>query len=472
MTQPMSYRSSLIWAGQVSVHWRRWLRAHWRMTLVLSVVSFAVGWVWNMYVMAVVLEGSAPPPDSDTASMAEGHNGNALFWLLLFSVLGGLFTYAWSRGWRMFWSDVASLPGRFSAAVSASPAATLAMLLWGASISLIISTLISTAVSLALGLVLLALAGTPVGVILNFALVRAWRGLSGIVAPDAGRRLGGFVSPVMVTLGEALGLFVHWLFGGWVLGLIVGFACAVASLLLVRVAPAPRTAALLLGFSVIVGVQFLRMRGAYADDGGWSECQAADGEPCSGIGGIFAWFGSAGAGEVVARGAAGGASAAIGTVLGVGAGGAMASVAAAAMTGPLSAAQSATGTRATGAQTSGQPGSATQATGMQTTGTQTGTNAQTGAQTGPGAQTGAATQLSQSQASVQTAGQPPSSSTMDTGTVHEARVETGRPGESQVPGQSTGPGQQPVFGDIQDLLPEQPERRDREHADDGDQPRQ
>src|SRR6478672_733519 len=33
MTQPMSYRSSLLWAGEVSVHWRRWIRAHWRMTL-------------------------------------------------------------------------------------------------------------------------------------------------------------------------------------------------------------------------------------------------------------------------------------------------------------------------------------------------------------------------------------------------------------------------------------------------------
>jgi len=203
MTQPMSYRSSLLWAGELSVHWRRWVRAHWRMTLVLSAISFAVGWVWNMYVMAVVLEGSVPEPGSDTATMAEGHDGNALFWLLLFSVLGGLFTYAWSRGWRLFWSDVASLPRRFGAALSTSPAATFAMLLWGASISLIISTLISTAVSLALGLVLLALAGTPVGVILNFALVRAWRGLSGIVAPDAGRRLGGFVSPAVVTVGEA-----------------------------------------------------------------------------------------------------------------------------------------------------------------------------------------------------------------------------------------------------------------------------
>jgi hypothetical protein len=60
---------------------------------------------------------------------------------------------------------------------------------------------------------------------------------------------------------------------------------------------------------------------------------------------------------------------------------------------------------------------------------------------------------------------------VDTGTTHEARFETGRPGESHVPGQATGSGPQPIFGDIQDLLPEQPERRDREDADGDEQPR-
>ena len=55
--------------------------------------------------------------------------------------------------------------------------------------------------------------------------------------------------------------------------------------------------------------------------------------------------------------------------------------------------------------------------------------------------------------------------------ISEARLETGRPSEPYVPGQATGSGQQPIFGDIQDLLPEQPERRDREDADGDEQPR-
>ena len=79
--------------------------------------------------------------------------------------------------------------------------------------------------------------------------------------------------------------------------------------------------------------------------------------------------------------------------------------------------------------------------------------------------------MNPAQASAQTAGQPPSSSTVDAGTTREAGFETTQPVESHVPGQATGSGQQPIFGDIQDLLPEQPERRDREDADGDEQPR-
>ena len=154
VTESLSYRSSVNWTGQVFAQWGRWTRGHWRMTLVLSVAAFLVGWVWNTYIMAVDLGGSEVGPGTETAATAEGRNGNVVYWLLLFSLVGGLVSYGWSRGWRSFGSDIVSLPRRFGEAITRGPAAAVAMVLWGMSISLIISTLISSAVSGVLGLVL------------------------------------------------------------------------------------------------------------------------------------------------------------------------------------------------------------------------------------------------------------------------------------------------------------------------------
>jgi hypothetical protein len=329
MSQPLTYGSSLAWLGQVMVQWRRWTAAHWRMTLLISAIAFVFGWVWNTYIMAVDLEGSVVDPDADTIAMAEGRSGNALFWLLLFSLAGGVITYAWSRGWRSFLSDLAALPRQFGSAVSRSPAVAFAMLLWGMSISLIIATLISSAVSFALGLVLLALAATPVGVILNFALVRLWRALYGIVAPKTDSRIGVTTGPFMVMLGEAIGLFLDWMFGSWVLGLVLGILCAVASLLVVRLTPTPQATALIVFFGIAVAIQVLWMHAAYADDGGWSECVSPDGGPCTGLTGFFDWLRSPGADVLIVRGAAGGLSAAVGAALGVGTAAAAAGLAAA-----------------------------------------------------------------------------------------------------------------------------------------------
>jgi hypothetical protein len=381
MSQPLTYRSSLVWLGQVFVHWRRWIGAHWRMTLVISAVAFVFGWLWNTYIMAVDLEGSAIDPDTDTIALAEGRNGNALFWLLLFSLVGGVITYAWSRGPRMFLSDLAALPRQFGNAMSRSPAVAFAMLLWGTSISLIIATLISSAVSLALGLVLLFLAATPVGVILNFALVRVWRALYGIVAPKTDARLGLTTGPFMVMLGEALGLFIDWMFGNWVLGLVLGIACAVGSVLVVRATPSPQATMLIVFGGIVLAMQVLRMQGAYADDGGWSECVSSDGGPCTGITGLFDWLRSPGADAVITRGAVGGLSAAVGAALGVGAAGAGAGLAAAGVgaagAAGVGAAGAAAGLAAAGAEAAGmmsgptQPDMPTQA-GTQAAGTTSG----------------------------------------------------------------------------------------------------
>ena len=329
MAEVMSVGPALEWARAVVRQWGVWTRSHLLMTVVLSALAFGVGWVVNTYLMAFVLDGSNVSEDQDTAATADDRTANALFWLLLFGLLAGVATYAWSRGWKNFRADLATLPRVFAEAMTRNKTAAMAMLLWGAAVSLVISTLISSAVSLALGLVLLALAATPIGIILNFALIRLWRGLCGVVAPAAGLPLAAALSPFMVMLGESLGLFLDWVIGVWTVSLLLGIACAIASLVLARgTLPRPATGVFLA--VAVVAWQVVRVSHAYADDGGWTECSTSSFEPCEGLGGIFAWAGSDGAGHVMARAVIGGAFSAAGAAIGAGLGGAAAGLAGAA----------------------------------------------------------------------------------------------------------------------------------------------
>ncbi|MFB9332456.1 hypothetical protein [Actinoplanes octamycinicus] len=326
MAETMTLQDALGWTRDVMRQWRHWTRTNWRLTLALSVLAFFTGWAWNTYAMAVGLEGSQVAPGDTTTATADGHTGNGLFWLILFTMVSAVITYAWTRGWTAFKADVAEFPRRISAAMSEHPAGAVAMLLWGSSVALVIATAISSAVAKVLALALLALAASPIGVVLNFALIRVWRGLCGIVAPKAGPRVAAMISPFMVMLGEAAGLLVDGVIDNWPIKLSLGLIAAAASLLLVRGAPRPRTAMVLVVAGAVVAAQVLRVRGAYADDGGWLECVTADGRPCAdlGLAGVLAWMRSDGASHVLTMGSIGGVSAALGVLLGLGLGAAAA----------------------------------------------------------------------------------------------------------------------------------------------------
>jgi hypothetical protein len=471
----MSYRSSLSWTGQVFAQWGRWTRGNWRLTLVLSAAAFVVGWIWNTYILAVDLGGSEVGPDTETTATAEGHSGNIVYWLILFSLIGGLVSYAWSRGWSSFGSDVLSLPRRLGEAITRGPAVALAMVLWGMSISLIISTLIAGAVSAVLGLVLLTLAATPIGVVLNFALIRMWRGLVGVVAPNAGARLAGMLSPFMVMVGEALGLFVDWMVGAWLVGLVLAVVCAVGSMLIVRGAPRPRAAALLVFVGAVAAMEALHMRMAYADDGGWTECVASDGSPCTGIGGLFDWLSSPGADVVIARGAVGGIGAAVGALLGAGLGAGMAGLAAATSQATATATAAATNTTTTGPASGDTLQRAPGEPGAVGGGTEAYPSAETAtASVSEAGQASGATQPTSAPPIPHQNGWPDTSPHSQSATDQEvsARAAATEPhGDadlgSQSPLQSDGErgadaARTAPYLDVQDLLPEEPEKKRRD----------
>ncbi|SNY48520.1 hypothetical protein [Paractinoplanes atraurantiacus] len=325
MAETMSFQDSVRWTRDVFTQWRHWTRAHWRLTLLLSALAFLTGWAWNTYAMAVGLEGSEGE-GTKTITTADGHSLNALFWVILFTFVSGVITYAWTRGWTAFRADVAVLPRRFAEAMTQSRPGAFAMLLWGMAVALVIATLISSAAAIVLSLALLALATSPVGVILNFALVRVWRGLCGILAAKARPRLDAMVNPFMVMFGESIGLLLDGLIGNWVFKFLGGIFAALVSVTLARGSRMPGFAVIL---AFVVAAQTLRVRGALADDGGWTECVTSDGRPCAGLGleGVLAWFQSDGATHVLVRSSIGAIAAALGALLGLGLGAAGASAA-------------------------------------------------------------------------------------------------------------------------------------------------
>ena len=300
------------------------MREHLLVTIVLSAGAFVVGWLWNTYLIAVHLDG-ADPSDRTSIATGEGRTYNALYWLLLFSLLTGLATYAWQRGWKQMVQDLGVLPRRFAQALKDDAESSIALLLWGVGVALVTATVISSAVSLVLGLVLVTLAATPFGVIVNFALIRLWRGLTGVASPETGADVTTFAGPFLMMVGEGFGLFVDWGVNSWLFSLVVGVLACGGSLLLGRRGQQGVVAGMYL-LGVTVALSLAHGRRAWADDGGWNECFTDSGEPCrdAGLGGLLAWFGSGGASEVMRDATTGGIASGIGTAIGFGVGAAAA----------------------------------------------------------------------------------------------------------------------------------------------------
>jgi hypothetical protein len=342
MDETTSARASWDWLGEIFSGWLRWVREHLLITIVLSAAAFVFGWLWNVYVMAVRLDGSDPGGER-TVATAQGRPFNAFFWVLLFSLLTGLVTYGWQRGWKQMGEDFRVLPRRFAKALSGDMEASTALLLWGVGVALVTSTVITSAVSLALGLVLVTLAATPLGVIVNFAVIRLWRGLTGVASPESGTDVTAFAGPFLMMVGEGFGLFVDWGANSWVFSLVVGILAGGGSLVLGRRGHAGVVAGMcLVGATILLGLA--HSHPASADDGGWSECITDSGEACQGLGGLFAWFGSDGASTVMSYALLGGIFSGVGTAVGFGIGAAAAvGVASSAASAASSAAEAASG---------------------------------------------------------------------------------------------------------------------------------
>jgi hypothetical protein len=320
-------------AGSVLSESVAWVRRNWIRTLIFSVASFVVCWLWNIWLVARAANGGGFADVGKTGSVATAPGSdrfNGLYWLLISTIGFGLFTYGRERGFANAIADIAGLPGSLAKAVTSHPTAAWAMLLWGMAAGLSLGGFMPNAVSATLGAGFVLLALTPVAAIVNNVIIRLFTGIVSSAAPNVTALLAGLAAPFLVMMGEVAGLVFTNLAGLEVLpSLVLAVACGVGAYLFGAAAgkAGPAIGPVAFMFVLLVGlasVGGLAARPAAADDGGWSECvDAKTGKPCRGLSGIRLWWKSPGASVARNEARAGGLYGGAGAVFGAGLGGAL-----------------------------------------------------------------------------------------------------------------------------------------------------
>ena len=309
----------------------RWLAESWFWALGAALVSFVVGWAWNTYLMAKDLEGSFPPPGSETTATAEGKGGNFFYWMLAFSILFGIAAYIRGRGLRNALADAKRLPTRLINALSGNPVACVALAAWGAGLALFLAVVLTKAMAGLFSLGFLLALPTAVATIINGTLIRLWGSLAVRLAPVNNWRLDPIGAPAAMAVGQIVAFLIAWQIGSPIIKMFLAILAVGASVVLALTAQKPTPAQVAGLFVVAAGAAVLYdlVNGggvAYADDGGWLECFDPDtGQPCAGQGlrGVLVWFTSPGADKLISRGLIGGMGAMFGGLLGTSVGGAV-----------------------------------------------------------------------------------------------------------------------------------------------------
>ena len=314
----------------------KWLRKNWIRTLVFSLLSFVIAWGWNVWIMARKLEGSVAEPGSSTTATAQGHTWNGIYWLLCTTILFGLITYGREKGFKNLLREFFTPPFTFFDNLARRPRSAIAMGCWGAALALLVGSVVSNAISGLLGLGFLLAAPTALAIVLNNVLIRGWTGVFSAMQPRLKDNAAALANPYAMMFGEAIGALIAWRASGAIVPVVLAVILIVVSFVVVaggagKALPNPMPLILLIGAGIVTW-KVLHATPARADDGGWSECATANGDPCSSLSffrGWWEWRKSAGADVVIRQGRVGGTFSALGCLLGCMLGGGLAAVAAA-----------------------------------------------------------------------------------------------------------------------------------------------
>ncbi len=291
----------------------RWISRNLGAVVAGLAISSVVGYVLNVWLMAVRYEGSRTPKGAPVTSSGNLVSGG-LFWLLATSVITGAIGYRRAIGRDRFWSEVRTLPATLLTLFRSEGRGGWVHLLWGAALALVASLVLSPAVGAVLGLGLVATAPSVIGRVLSGLVSQLWSVVSRPLQAARPMRPPGMLGSMVGILGGAVALVVGFVFSGGGVKVVAALVCAGAAVALGRQRTVPGAAVfvLLVGAAVLAG-ETLFVHRAAADDGGFAECGSS----------LGAWLKSscAGGGTVRSLAVGGGVAAGLGGALGTAVGG-------------------------------------------------------------------------------------------------------------------------------------------------------
>lgn len=284
-----------------------WARTNVPTVIVSAVVSGAVAYMFNIWLMAVRYEGSVTPAGAPATSKDNFVSGG-LFWALLPMVVCSIVGYRRSVGRERFWRDLRGLPMMLVHLVRRDGTDGQVHLLWGAAVALAASLVVSPAVGAVIGVGVLAAAPSVIGNMVASLIAQVWQRIAHRVSPNKTAAVAPMMSAAVGLTGAAIALVGAFMLPGRGVRVLLALACAGGALFLNQKAkPAQTVALLLLAGGVWAIAETLFAAPALADDGGFAECGST----------LDAWLRNcAGAGEVRRLGAMGGVIAALTAPLG------------------------------------------------------------------------------------------------------------------------------------------------------------
>ena len=287
-----------------------WARSRLTQTLIMSAIALVVGWLVNVYLMAIRYEGFLVPAGAPTPGRSNLVSGS-LYWVIASSIVFGVIGYRMSVGKERFWSEIRSIPDQIGSAFRLDGERNLVHLLLGFAVSMLIIQIVSPSLSGTLAVGVLVFFPTPLRGLLVGFLVRAIRFLLSKVSPESTGR-ATLLATTVGLIGGAAAMTVGYLVASRNLRLTLAIGAAIAAIVVGKTRRSVGAATLLL----LVPLLVLAAAPALADDGGWAESGSS----------LTSWLAAGGAGEIMGRAmfaalaAAGGAAA--GFAFGGGAGGA------------------------------------------------------------------------------------------------------------------------------------------------------
>jgi hypothetical protein len=268
-----------------------WVKKNIVATIVTAVISGAVAYVINIWLMAVRYEGSATP--SGAPATSEGNFlAGGLFWAMLPMVVCSVVSYRRSVGRERFWQDVRGLPTTLVGLFRHDGAQGRVHLLWGSAIALAASVIVSPAAGAVLGVGLLLAAPSIVGQMVSSLVSQVWHQVSRRVSPTKVVPVPPATSAAVGLLGASVALVASFMVPSQTMRFVLAAACAGGAFFIGQQAKAPGVAALLLvvaGAYVLADALFASP--ALADDGGFAECGST----------IEAWLQNCAGADVVRR---------------------------------------------------------------------------------------------------------------------------------------------------------------------------